>query len=127
MPHRLTRLLSAGALSMAMVTLLAGITVASSGTTYRITITNETSGQPFTPPVLITHDPTVSVFEIGAAASEGVIQIAENGNVMPLVDALTGADGVHDVVTGPDLLSRASHRPSRSPPMTARCCPGCRC
>ncbi|MEJ7803455.1 MAG: spondin domain-containing protein [Candidatus Limnocylindria bacterium] len=101
MPHRLTRLLAAGALSVAMVTLLTGIAVASSGTTYRITITNETSGQPFTPPALITHDPTVSVFEIGAAASEGVIEIAENGNLMPLVDALTGADGVHDVVTGP--------------------------
>jgi len=101
MHHRIARLLAVGALSVAMMTLLSGIAVASSGTTYRITITNETSGQPFTPPVLITHDPTVSVFEIGAAASEGVIEIAENGNVMPLVDALTGADGVHDVVTGP--------------------------
>ena len=100
MPHRLTRHLAAGALSMAMVTLLTGITVASSGTTYRITITNETGGQPFTPPALITHDPTVSVFEIGAAASEGVKEIAENGNLTPLVDALTGAPGVHDVVTG---------------------------
>ncbi|MGI8657531.1 MAG: spondin domain-containing protein [Candidatus Limnocylindria bacterium] len=101
MHHRIARLLAVGALSVAMMTLLSGIAAASSGTTYRITITNETSGQPFTPPVLITHDPTVSVFEIGAAASEGVIEIAENGNVMPLVDAMTGADGVHDVVTGP--------------------------
>lgn len=56
--------------------------------TYEIKITNLTSGQPFTPPVVATHRRPVDVFEVGEAASFEVKEIAENGNVDPLADAL---------------------------------------
>ncbi len=56
--------------------------------TYDITINNLTSGQPLTPPVVATHRRPVKVFEVGKAASFEVKEIAENGNVMPLADAL---------------------------------------
>lgn len=55
---------------------------------YDVTITNLTSGQPLTPPVVATHRRPVDVFEVGEAASFEVKEIAENGNVEPLADAL---------------------------------------
>ncbi len=59
--------------------------------TYDITITNLTSGQPLTPPVVATHRRRADLFEVGEPASFEVKEIAENGNVTPLADAL-GAD-----------------------------------
>ncbi len=55
--------------------------------TYDITITNLTTGQPLTPPVVATHRSPVDAFEIGMPASFEVKEIAENGNVVPLADA----------------------------------------
>ncbi len=54
--------------------------------TYDITITNLTSGQPLTPPVVATHRTRVVAFEVGTPASFEVKEIAENGNVVPLRD-----------------------------------------
>ncbi|HZA26665.1 MAG TPA: spondin domain-containing protein [Actinomycetota bacterium] len=59
--------------------------------TYEVTITNETSGQPLTPPVVATHSGKNQVFEVGQPASVGVREIAENGNNAPLL-AFLGAD-----------------------------------
>jgi hypothetical protein len=56
--------------------------------TYEITISNMTSGQPLTPPVVATHRKPVHLFEVGEPASFEVKEVAENGNVMPLADAL---------------------------------------
>ncbi len=56
--------------------------------TYDVTIMNMTSGQPLTPPVVATHRRPVDVFEVGEPASFEVKEIAENGNVTPLADAL---------------------------------------
>lgn len=67
---------------------------------YRVTITNLTSGQPFTPPVIATHNRRTSVFSIGTDASEGIQQIAENGNNEPLVAALSSDVNVFQVVQG---------------------------
>lgn len=66
--------------------------------TYDVTITNLTSGQPFSPGVLVTHTRKVSVFQVGAAASEGVRFIAEDGNEAPAIAELTGRPGVFRVV-----------------------------
>jgi hypothetical protein len=65
--------------------------------TYTVTVTNLTSGQPLTPTVFATHDGGVSLFEAGAAASNGIQQLAENGGVPVLVGELTGASGVGEV------------------------------
>ncbi len=62
----------------------------SSVSTYRVTVTNETRGQPFTPPLAVTHRRRPPVFKVGEAASLGVQEIAENGNLAVLEAALAG-------------------------------------
>ncbi len=65
---------------------------------YEVTITNLTAGQPFTPPLIATHRGSVSTFDVGAPASVGVQEIAENGNLAPLQASLSGNPAVADVV-----------------------------
>jgi len=72
--------------------------------TYEVTITNLTSGQPLTPPVVVTHRKPLHVFEVGAATSFEVKEIAENGNNAPLLTALGSEKHVFEVLqagTGP--------------------------
>jgi hypothetical protein len=72
--------------------------------TYEITITNLTSGQPLTPPVVATHRGAYDAFDVGSAASVGVQQIAENGNGGPLLAELSASKHVSDsleTTTGP--------------------------
>jgi hypothetical protein len=52
---------------------------------YEVKITNLTSGQPLTPPVVATHKGKHAVFDVGQPASVGVREIAENGNSAPLL------------------------------------------
>lgn len=57
---------------------------------YEITVTNLTGAQWFTPPVLAIHQRSTDLFEVGQPANLGVQEIAENGNLQPMIDALTG-------------------------------------
>ncbi|MDX1495478.1 MAG: spondin domain-containing protein [Longimicrobiales bacterium] len=66
--------------------------------TYRVTFQNLTEGQPLTPPVAVTHRQSISLFQVGAPASFGVKEIAENGNLPPLLEALEMAKHAADVV-----------------------------
>lgn len=59
---------------------------------YRISVTNLTTGQPMTPPVVALHDTGTHLFQIGEAASPELQEIAENGNNDPMV-ALAGSLG----------------------------------
>ncbi|MEL6871119.1 MAG: spondin domain-containing protein [Pseudomonadota bacterium] len=68
--------------------------------TYRVTISNLTVGQPFTPPVVAFHNNRAQIFEVGEPAIEGVRQIAENGNNAPLVAALAGDTNVRAFYQG---------------------------
>ena len=61
---------------------------------YRVTVANLTSGQPFTPPAVAAHRPTVEVFSVGEPANEVVQQIAENGNLDPLVSLIDETDAI---------------------------------
>jgi hypothetical protein len=72
--------------------------------TYRVTILNLAEGQPLTPPLLATHWRGYDVFTVGQKASNGVRQIAENGNLDPLVNRLNNARRVSDVVVGSEPL-----------------------
>jgi hypothetical protein len=65
---------------------------------YDVTITNLTSGQPFSPGVLVTHTRAASVFRVGSRASEGLRLIAEDGNQAAALAELTGRPGVFQVV-----------------------------
>lgn len=80
---------------------LAGRTNAATGpagvAAYEVTITNLTAGQPFTPPLAAVHRRPLVVFEVGAPASLGVQQIAENGNLAPLMEALGEEHHVMDL------------------------------
>ena len=71
-----------------LAALLAPAAMARNATTYRVTITNLTSGQPLTPPVVSIHRGRNEIFSVGDNASLGVQEIAENGNNTPLIRAL---------------------------------------
>ncbi|MDH3825147.1 MAG: spondin domain-containing protein, partial [Nitrosopumilus sp.] len=55
---------------------------------YEVTVTNLTPGQPLTPPLLVTHEHDAGFFSAGEMASEELRQLAENGNLDPLVAML---------------------------------------
>lgn len=65
---------------------------------YEVTITNLTTGQPFSPGVIATHDAQATVWNPGDASSEGIRLIAENGDNGPAVTDLQGQSGIFDVV-----------------------------
>src|ERR671918_1368727 len=90
---RLAVILGVGAL----VTVPSSVALGSPPTrTYEITITNLTSGQPLTPPVVATHRRAYDAFDVGGAASVGVQQIAENGNGGSLLVELGASKHVSD-------------------------------
>ena len=66
--------------------------------TYRVTLTNLTGGQPFSPPAVATHRPGLRVFEVGALASDEIAAIAQDGNEAPLVSTLSADPRVTQVV-----------------------------
>jgi len=67
---------------------------------YEVTVTNLTPGQPLTPPLLVTHENDAGFFSVGKMASEELQQLAENGNIDPLVVMLQSKSGVSDIVQG---------------------------
>lgn len=92
--------LATAALGLALILLVPELANGEGGKTYNVTITNLTAGQPFTPPVLLTHTSRTGIFTVGEAASEEIQAIAENGNSMPLLMALGADVYVHQVVAG---------------------------
>ena len=66
------------------------------GGKYRVYVVNLTKGQPFTPPVLATHDRDAELFDRGEEASFEVKEIAENGNLNPMVSLLTDNSAISD-------------------------------
>jgi hypothetical protein len=82
------------AVTIAAGALLATGSVASADApvaTYEVTIDNLTAGQPVTPPVVATHRAATGMFTVGQPASFALKEIAENGNLAPMVAQL-GAD-----------------------------------
>jgi len=77
---------------------------------YQVTVTNLTGGQPMSPPVVATHRTAGALWHINRAASVGVKEIAENGNLAPLLAALSADPAVSDVVA-----AEAPVVPRRSP------------
>jgi len=73
---------------------------ASQGKMYEVTITNLTPGQPLTPPLLVTHESGEGFFSSGEMASDELQQLAENGNLEPLIEMLQNKNGVFDIVHG---------------------------
>lgn len=70
-----------------------------------MTITNGTGGQPFTPPLASTHNKKADVFDVGEASSFELKEIAENGNLAPIVAARELNPKVFDVFVPNDPLA----------------------
>jgi len=65
---------------------------------YEVSLYNLTDGQPFTPPLSAMHRRPADLFEVGEPAIVGGQQIAENGNLDPMLEALEDDRHVLDVV-----------------------------
>ncbi len=72
---------------------------------FEVTVTNVTRGQQFTPILVATHKADGRLFELGKPASPGLQIVAEEGNVVPLTDALLAMPGVLDVTNSGALLN----------------------
>jgi len=68
--------------------------------TYRVTVANNTRGQPFTPPAVAAHESSVEVFSVGEPANEPTYEIAENGNLEPLVELIGATDAIRGSAVG---------------------------
>jgi hypothetical protein len=97
----LTRRTTLGAAGAALGSLvLGGTAVAQQGggpggaRRFRVTVTNLTGGQPFTPPAVAVHQPSVELFSVGEPANEAVTQVAENGNLDPLLSLVEETDEI---------------------------------
>jgi Spondin_N len=64
--------------------------------TYSIVVENLTSTQAFTPALLATHGQATELFRVGARASFELKEIAENGNLGPMISNLPGNRHVSD-------------------------------
>lgn len=71
---------------------------------YKISITNITKGQTFTPILAATHKPRVSFFSLGEMASNELVAIAEGGNIAPLKEVLDTTHAVGSTATSEGLL-----------------------
>ena len=104
-----SQLIAVTAVGLALALLMPEATRADGGRTYKVTITNLSAGQPLTPPILATHTSKTEFFTVGEPASEGIRQIAENGNGAVLLQALGEDTQVHEVVTGAAPLVPANN------------------
>jgi hypothetical protein len=86
--------------AVSMLALLVGAPTAAAGPerSYTVTITNSTDGQPFTPALATTHKGSDGLFSVGSAASFELKEIAENGNLDPMVERVTGDSDFADLV-----------------------------
>jgi hypothetical protein len=73
---------------------------------YEVTITNLTTGQLLSPPVLAAHSADYAVFEVGEKASEGIWTVAEQGNPMKLAEQLRATPEVASVVVADGPVHR---------------------
>ncbi len=99
----------AGLVAMACVGALAVAPAGASAppvATYEVTIENLTTGQPYTPPIIATHRAATDIFTVGQPASFEIKEIAENGNLGPMMTLLGSDKHVFDteVALGPLLF-----------------------
>lgn len=71
---------------------------------WKITVTNLTKGQTFTPIMAASHDGGIKLFKLGKPASPELVSLAEEGNTVPLMDLFSATDGVLAVGSSGALL-----------------------
>lgn len=75
---------------------------------YEVIVTNVTRGQQFTPLLLVTHRPSLRLFELGRPASSELATLAEEGDIGPLRAALQSRPRVTQVRGGNSLTNPGS-------------------
>jgi hypothetical protein len=73
---------------------------------YEVTITNLTTGQLLSPPVVAAHGSDFAVFDVGEKASEGIWTVAEQGSPMRLAEQLRATPEVASVVVADGPVHR---------------------
>ena len=68
------------------------------GVTYEVTITNLTKGQIFSHPVVLSHNSSYSLFQLGQPVSGALAELAEDGLTQPLIDDAMATGLVFDAV-----------------------------
>lgn len=66
--------------------------------TYRVTLENLTTGQPFSPPVAATHRKSMRMFRVGGFASDELAAIAQGGDQVPMFNLFNGSPKVTQAV-----------------------------
>lgn len=86
--------------AVSMLALLVGAPTAAAGPerSYTVTITNLTDGQPFTPALAASHKGNDGLFSVGSASGFELKEIAENGNLDPMVERVSGDSDFADLV-----------------------------
>ena len=74
------------------------------GQYYEVSVTNLTQGQIMSPPVVLTHNDTVSLFNLGHPASDGLAALAEDADSTGLVEMMSANPGVVDVQVGGGVI-----------------------
>lgn len=67
---------------------------------FEVTITNLTQGQPFSPPVVASHHPGTSLYQLGGHASAGLTALAEDGMNELIMGEAMGDEDVLMVAQG---------------------------
>ena len=71
---------------------------------YEISVTNITSGQTFTPILVLTHKKDVKLFTPGSPATQELAMLAEGGDTGPLTMRMSMNPDVGDILTSTGLL-----------------------
>lgn len=96
---------TASLLALALLGLSAAPAAADTAGRYRVTITNVTANQTFTPIIVATHRPSVALFEAGQPASDALEDMAEGGSIAALLAALQANPAVAQTRAGTSLLA----------------------
>ncbi len=107
-----TKLL-AGIVTLAGLALLTVVPLTYAGgpklATYRVTLTNLTHGQPFSPPVAATHKASLHMFRVGDLATDELAAIAQDGDEVPMFNLFNGNGKVTQAVdVGRPLTARGT-------------------
>lgn len=87
-------------LSILALTVSATLATSAQAADYKVTITNITPGQTFTPQLVVTHQPSAGLFTLGEPASDALAILAESGNPEPLIDELANETREAQVIDG---------------------------
>jgi hypothetical protein len=97
--------------ALATLALAAAVPAAFGGSpelsTYRVTLVNLTSSQPFSPPVAATHQKAIRMFQVGSVASSELAAIAQDGNEVPMFNRFATSDKVTQAVDVGRPLTRS--------------------